>query len=106
VDEEAGLPEDQVFMPPVRRLRSAPAAPPIDDDELGFGAAPVPIHEDDVSIDELLDRGRTEEKRSIDIRIARLASLLGIAAAAIAVLILVFAAGTDIASVFRSLPGS
>jgi hypothetical protein len=62
--------------------------------------------EDVVSIDELLVWEGTDEQGPIDTRIGRLASLLGIAAVLIAVLVLVLAAGTDVTSLFRSLPGS
>jgi len=62
--------------------------------------------EDVVSIDELLVWEGTEEQGPIDTRIGRLASLLGIAAVLIAVLVLVLAARTDVNSLFRSLPGS
>ena len=105
IDERAGLSEGHVLTARLRRLRTVPPPPP-EEDELGFGAGPLPIDEDDVSIDELLVWERTEERRPIDTRIARLASLLAIGAAVIVLLILMFAAGTDLASVFRSLPGS
>jgi hypothetical protein len=106
VDGEAGLNQDHVFMPSARRLRTVQAVPPIDEDDVGFDPGPVSTDEDVVSIDELLVWERTDEEGPIDTRIGRLASLLGIAAVVIVVLVLVFAAGTDVASVFRSLPGS
>jgi hypothetical protein len=59
-----------------------------------------------VPIGELLDWEGPEEKRPIDTRIGRLAGLLGIAAVALAVLVIMFAAGTDVASLFRNVPGS
>ena len=106
IDDGSGLPEDHVLTASVRRLRTFPPAPPIDEGDLGVAASLVPVDDAVVSIDDLLVWVRTEERRPIDTRLARLASLLGIAAVAIVVLILVFAAGTDIASMFRSLPGS
>lgn len=106
LDDGSGLPESHVLTASLRRLRTVPAIAPTDEDDLGFGAGLISVDEDDVSIDELLLWERTEEKRPIDNRIARLASLLGIAAIGVVVLILMFAAGTDIASVFRSLPGT
>lgn len=121
VDDGSGLPEDHVLRPPARRLRRVRAAPLPED--VAPEKDPVPIEEGDedlvlteedvasierdvVSIDELLVWERTEEKGPIDTRIGRLASLLGIAAVVIVVLVLMFAAGTDVASVFSSLPGS
>jgi hypothetical protein len=104
VDRASGLPEDHVLGPSARRLRTAPAALPTE--EVEPDAGPVSIEEDVVSIHELLVWEPTQERGPIDTRIGRLASLLGIAAVVIVVLILVFAAGTDVASVFRSLPGS
>ena len=106
VDDGSGLLEGRVFTASVRRLRAVPAAPPTDEDDLGFPKGSIPLDDEDVSIDELLDSEPAEERRSIDTRIARLASLLGIAAVAVVLLILMFAAGTDIASAFRPLPGS
>jgi hypothetical protein len=102
----AGLREDHVFVPTARRRRTAPTAPPIEEEEVGLDPDLVSTDEDIVSIDELLEWEGTEEQGPIDTRIGRLASLLGIAAVLIAVLVLVFAAGTDVASLFRSLPGS
>jgi hypothetical protein len=102
----AELLEDHVFVPSARRLRTAPTAPPIEEDDVGLDPGVVSTDEDIVSIDELLVWEGTQEKGPIDTRIGRLASLLSIAAVLIAVLVLVFAAGTDVASLFRSLPGS
>jgi hypothetical protein len=106
IDDGSGLPETHVLMAPVCRLRTVPAAPPVDEDGIGFGTGPVSVVEDDVSIDELLDSERTEEREPIDTRIARLAWLLGVAAIGVVLLILMFAIGTDVPSVFRSLPGA
>lgn len=113
-DNGSGLPEDHVLRPPARRLRTVRAAPLPQD--VAPEEDPVPVEEADedlvlteedvASIDELLVWERTEEKGPIDTRIGRLASLLGIAAVVIVVLVLMFAAGTDVASVFSSLPGS
>jgi hypothetical protein len=105
-EDGSGLPENHVLGPSVRRLRTMPAVPPTDGDAPRPGADVVPIEEEDVPIGELLHWERADEQRPIDARIGRLASLLGIAAVVIVVLVLVFAAGTDVASVFRSLPGS
>jgi hypothetical protein len=105
VDDGSGLPENHVLRPSAGRLRTVPAAP-LPTEDVVPDASPVSIEEDVVSIHELLVWEPTEEKGPIDTRIGRLASLLGIAAVVIAALILVFAAGTDVASVFRSVPGS
>ena len=59
-----------------------------------------------VPIGELLDWEPADDDGTIETAIGRLASLLGVAAVAVAVLVLIFAAGTDIASTFRSLSGS
>lgn len=59
-----------------------------------------------IPIDELLGWERAEDEPPIDTRIGRLASLLGIAAVALAFLALMFAAGTDVAPLFRTVPGS
>jgi hypothetical protein len=107
VDGGAGPSEDQVFMPSARRLRSVPASPPVDEGDAGFDPGPVPTDGDIVSIDEMLVWERSgAEDGPIHKRVGRLATLLGVAAVVIVVLILVFAAGTDVASVFRKLPGS
>jgi hypothetical protein len=105
LDQASGLPEDHVLGPSAPRFRTAPAGP-LPTEDVVPAASPVSIEEDVVSIHELLVWEPTEEKGPIDTRIGRLASLLGIAAVVIVVLILVFAAGTDVASVFRSVPGS
>lgn len=101
----AGLREDRVVDSSARPLRTLPAAPPIEEDDVGLDPDLV-VTDDVVSIDELLVWEGTEEQGPIDTRIGRLASLLGIAAVLIAVLVLVLAAGTDVTSLFRSLPGS
>ncbi|HEU4865479.1 MAG TPA: hypothetical protein VFT76_04455 [Actinomycetota bacterium] len=101
----AGLREDRGFESSARPLRTVPAAPPIEEDDVGLDPSLV-VTDDVVSIDELLVWEGTEEQGPIDTRIGRLASLLGIAAVLIAVLVLVLAAGTDVTSLFRSLPGS
>ena len=101
----AGLREDRGFESSARPLRTVPAAPPIEEDDVGLDPGLV-VTDDVVSIDELLVWEGTEEQGPIDTRIGRLASLLGIAAVLIAVLVLVLAAGTDVTSLFRSLPGS
>lgn len=102
----AGLREDRVSESSARPLRTVPAAPPIEEDDVGLDPGLVVTDEDVVSIDELLVWQGTEEHGPMDTRIGRLASLLGIAAVLIAVLVLVLAAGTDVTSLFRSLPGS
>lgn len=102
----AGLREDRGFESSARPLRTLPAAPPIEEDDVGLDPGLVVTDEDVVSIDELLVWQGTEEHGPMDTRIGRLASLLGIAAVLIAVLVLVLAAGTDVTSLFRSLPGS
>jgi len=102
----AGLREDRGFESSARPLRTVPAAPPIEEDDVGLDPGLVVTDEDVVSIDELLVWEGTEEQGPIDTRIGRLASLLGIAAVLIAVLVLVLAARTDVNSLFRSLPGS
>jgi hypothetical protein len=105
VDDGSGLPEDHVLRASAGRLRTVPAAT-LPTEDVVPDASPVSIEEDVVSIHELLVWEPIEEKGPIDTRVGRLASLLGIAAVVIAALILVFAAGTDVASVFRSGPGS
>ena len=65
----------------------------------------LPDDHEVVPIDELLEWEPADDE-GIETAFGRLASLLGVAAVAVAVLVLIFAAGTDIASTFRSLPGS
>jgi hypothetical protein len=110
VDESAGLPEDHVLGPSARRFRTLP--PPLLERDVvrPHVVRPrtdvVPIEEDVVPIDELLDWDGADDERPTEIAVGRLASLLGIAAVAVAVLAWLFAAGTEVMSLFRSLPGS
>ena len=85
---------------PAEAVLGLPDRPP------GVVTEPEVDSEEIVPIGELLDWAPADVERTIETRIGRLASLLGVAAVAVAVLILVFAAGTDIASMFRGLPGS
>ena len=66
----------------------------------------LPDDDEVVPIGELLEWEPADDEGTIDTAIGRLASLLSVAAVAIAVLVLIFAVGMDIASTFRSLPGS
>lgn len=84
--------------PPVEAVLGLPDRPPVTEPEVES--------EKIVPIGELLDWAPADVEGTIETRIGRLASLLGVSAVAVAVLILVFAAGTDIASMFRGLPGS
>jgi hypothetical protein len=105
VDESAGLPEDHVLGPSARRFRTLPP-PLLERDVVRPRTDVAPIEEDVVPIDELLDWDGADDERPTEIAVGRLASLLGIAAVAVAVLALLFAAGTEVMSLFRSLPGS
>ena len=63
------------------------------------------IHEEEVvSIGELLEGGRSEAAEPTEVAIVRLASLLGISALGVAVMILIVVVGVDVGSLFRSLP--
>ena len=73
-------------------------------DRPSVGTEPNVEGEEIVPIGELLDWGLADDAVTIETRIGRLASLLGAAAVAVAVAVLLFAAGTDIASMFRALP--
>ena len=89
----AGLPEGSVLLFAMSPAHAGPdGRTEVEDEEV-------------VPLDELLVWDGREERTAIDLAIGRLASLLGIAAAVVALLILILAAGTDVASVFGSLPG-
>ena len=60
--------------------------------------------EEVVSIGELLDGGRSDAAEPTEVAIVRLASLLGISALVIAVMIMIVVIGVDVGSLFRSLP--
>jgi hypothetical protein len=60
--------------------------------------------EEVVSIGELLDGERSDAVEPTEVAIVRLASLLGISALVVAVMILIVVIGWDLDSLFRSLP--
>jgi hypothetical protein len=88
-DPTPGLPATAVLDLP--RPRAPMAADGTDDEEV-------------VSIGELLDGGRSEAAGPPEVAIVRLASLLGISAVVVAVMILIVVVGVDVGSLFRSLP--
>ena len=64
----------------------------------------VTDEEEVVSIGELLDGGPSDAVEPTEVAIVRLASLLGISALVVAVMILMVVIGVDLGSLFRSLP--
>ena len=103
-DPTPGISEDAVFDLP----DPTPGLPTTAVLDLPRPTAPVAgVGTDDdevVSFGELLDWGRSEAGERTEVAIVRLASLLGISAIVIAVMILIVVAGVDVGSLFRSLP--
>jgi hypothetical protein len=92
-DDGSGVREDLVLKPSARHLRPVQAEVDGTDEEL-------------VPVQELLAWRSPEPSVSTHVAAGRLAALLGVAALAVVVMMLILAASTDVTTVFGRLSGS